>query len=57
MCNKTGNNTLFSSTLPLGDLMCTYILYIHMHMKNKKQDGSGGKLLNFIWEVLNLKHG
>jgi hypothetical protein len=47
MFNKTGNNTLFSSLLPLGDLMCTYILYIHMHMESKKQDGSSGKASEF----------
>lgn len=58
MSNNTGGNTTLCSFIPpLEDLICTYILYIHTHMENKKQDGSSGNASEFIWEVLNLNHG
>jgi len=49
MFNKTGNTKLYSFILPLEDLLviCTYILYIHMHMENKKQDDSSGNVSEF----------
>jgi len=47
MFNKTGNTIFCSFIPPLEDLICTYILYIHKHMGNKKQNGSSGNASEF----------
>jgi hypothetical protein len=57
MNNKTGNTTLCSFIPSLEDLISTYILYINMHMENKKQDGSSGNVFEFYSGGAQFKPG